>query len=286
MMKRIYIILLLLACVLNAYAIKVVFRLDDPTVRYDSVHSRLIQLFIDNDVPLSIGVIPCDSSEMAYEPNDTGYLELLQSPLIEVCLHGLTHQKIEDKGEFGALDGAESKRRIAKGKAILSQRIGKDIVTFIPPWNVINDSIPYILAEEGFKVISGELFVESLERMPKGVDIMYIPETLGHLMAHHGVLKAARETIFRHSSDDAVCVIMIHAYDFPDENAWTELNDMLEDCKADSEVELYTFSSLYESEEKMDRALYKANLLPADYLKSFYKKELCIEHGYAMLYKY
>lgn len=193
MMKRIYIILLLLACVLNAYAIKVVFRLDDPTVRYDSVHSRIMQLFMDKEVPLSVGVIPCDSNGVAYEPNDSAYLALLHSPLIEVCLHGITHQRkleIESQNAY-----AERRQRIVKGKTILSDRLGKNVITFIPPWNVINDSIPYILAEEGFKVISGELFVESLERMPKGVDIMYIPETLGHLMTRHGVLNAAKKGI-------------------------------------------------------------------------------------------
>lgn len=67
-------------------------------------------------------------------------------------------------------------------------------------------------------------------------------------------------------------MVMIHAYDFPDENAWTELNDILEDCKADSKIELYTFSSLYESGEKMDRARYKANLLSSGLSKIIMQK--------------
>ena len=81
----------MLLCGVYAHAVKVVFRLDDPTVQYDSVHNRILQLFAEKDVPLSVAVIPCDSNENAYEPNDSAYLALLNAPNIEVCLHGFTH---------------------------------------------------------------------------------------------------------------------------------------------------------------------------------------------------
>lgn len=264
MTKRYYIILLLLFCSMSVMAVKVVFRCDDPTVQYDSVNSRILQLFAEKEVPLSIGVRPCNGDEIPYEANDTAYLQLLRNKNFEICLHGYIHERRPNQGghgEFGGLDSNESERRITNGMAILSKYFDTKIVTFIPPWNAYNKDLPAILRDKGFRVISGELFKESLEWMPEDVEMCYMPETLGHLMEKYGIWNAARNSIFGCKDKEAVCVVMFHLYDLQDEKSWCLLEKLLDDCKKSDKVELYTFSSLLESGETVNRTRYKANLL-------------------------
>lgn len=255
---------------LNMHAVKVVFRLDDPTVLYDSVNNRILQLFAEKEVPLSIGVRPCNGDEIPYEANDTAYLQLLRNKNFEICLHGYIHERKANQGghgEFGGLDANESERRITNGLAILSKYFDTKIVTFIPPWNAYNKELPVVLIDNGFRIISGGLFDESLAWMPEDVDVSYMPETLGHLMEQEGMWNAARNSIFGRKERDAVCVVMFHKYDLSDEQSWKILEELLNECNISDNIELYTFSSLYASGEIMDYSRYKANLLYSGLVK-------------------
>ena len=91
MRKKCLLTLCALLFVLSANAVKVVFRLDDPRISYDSVHHRILELFIKNDVPLSVAVVPCTKDGNSYELNHSDYWECLNNPNIEITLHVLTH---------------------------------------------------------------------------------------------------------------------------------------------------------------------------------------------------
>lgn len=54
---------------------------------------------------------------------------------------------------------------------------------------------------------------------------------------------------------------MFHAYDLKDSTAWLQLESLLDYCKSDDRVELFTFSSLYESGETSNWLRYRANQL-------------------------
>ena len=85
---------------LQAYAVHVVFRLDDPTLQYDSVSMRAVKLFNQKQVPLSIAIVSCDKLEQPILPvthDYSLYLSELQNDNIELTLHGLTHQDINHK---------------------------------------------------------------------------------------------------------------------------------------------------------------------------------------------
>ena len=140
--KRLIALCAFFACVVSANAVKVVFRLDDPTVQYDSVHFRVFQLFVEKDVPLSIAVIPCSKTENAYEVTDSVYWSYINQPNIEIALHGLIHEDINNHGEFGVLSAEETNRRFYKGKEVLQKHISKSIKTFTPPFNATNLSFP------------------------------------------------------------------------------------------------------------------------------------------------
>lgn len=141
---------------------------------------------------------------------------------------------------------------------MLNVNINRDIITFIPPWNAVNGSIHDALVRNGFRVLSGELYEPAV---PTQYPLNYYPETLGDMMRIKGTWRAAEECIFGWNEHHAVCVVMFHAYDLPEKEAWDCLEELLDRCKADCNVELYTFASLLESGETADGMRYNANLL-------------------------
>lgn len=254
---KLNILIVMLLCVMNMHAVKVVFRLDDPTVQYDAVNNRIMQLFVDKGVPLSVGIIPCDRNEVAYVPDDSAYLVLLNSPTIEVCLHGLTHQRIK-LGEFRDIDSSEVERRIKKGIETLQPHIQQPIRTFIPPYNAFNRYLFEALKRNGIGILSCDLTNETLDCMSQDDEMTYLPETLLRQIDKNGVLDAARECIFSCKEKGAICVVMLHAYDFPNEDAIEQLDSLLSYVKQIG-GEFYTFTSLYDSGDKADYERHRVN---------------------------
>ena len=78
-------------------------------------------------------------------------------------------------------------------------------------------------------------------------------------MSQKGIWQAAEDAIFGCKEKDAICVVMFHAYDLPDEASWQRLSMLLDACKADTTVALHTFRSLYESGNLSSQYRYKAN---------------------------
>ena len=240
-------------------AINVVFRFDDPRLKIDSVTMRVVQLFNSKEIPLSIAVVPCNIVELPMLPTkaDSLYIAELQSNNIEIALHGLTHQNINNQGEFGGLDFAESVERIAKGKEVLENTLKKDITTFIPPFNAYNHFTEDAMIQNGLFILSADKYNKANHK-----DIEYYPETLGHLINQNGgIWKAARAAIMNSSESNAICIIMFHAYDLPNEETWQEFECLLNDCKNSSKVTLHTFQSLHNSGVQSNKLRYYANQL-------------------------
>lgn len=262
-MKRIIFILILFLNVLHIFAVKVVFRFDDPTISADSVTMRVLHLFNEKEVPLTIAMIPCDSAEQPYNVTDSAYIKELQKPNIEIALHGYNHANINQHGEFGTLDFPETNRRIKLGKEILESQLEKEIVTFIPPFNTINQHIPLAMLQNGMYILSSDMYDYLYE-----YGIQYFPETLDKSLAKKGFVAAAVDAI-DNAWDDEVCVLMFHHYDFKDEIVWKRLSNVIDSCIANPNVELYTLRSLAESGEYSDRYRYRANQLRSGLHKYF-----------------
>lgn len=253
-MKKILLIYILIVFgVLRTFAVKVVFRYDDLTFVADSVTMRVLHLFNDKEIPLTIALIPCDSAENPYAVNDSVYFKELLKPNIEIALHGYNHANINRQGEFGSLDFAETNRRVKLGKEILETRLGKEIVTFIPPFNTINQYIPQAMLQNGLYILSSDIYDYSYE-----YGIQYFPETLDKSLAKKGFVAAAVDAI-DFALDKEVCVLMFHNYDFKDEIAWRRLSDVIDNCIANPDVHLHTFRSLLESGDSSDYHRYRAN---------------------------
>ena len=257
-MRKLLIIYSLLMAV-QVHAVQVVFRLDDPRPVCDSVSMRVVQLFNAKNVPLTIAMGPCDNCENAITPpisTNSQYIAAIQQDNIELALHGLTHQNITGAGEFGGLDSIEAMRRIAKGKQALQAIFDKQITTFIPPFNAWNEYTLTAMRMHGMNVISADMFT------PIYADsVHYFPETLGHLMAQKGMWRAAEEAIMGCKEKDAVCVMMFHAYDLPDEQSWQQLESLLDTCLAREDVQCHTYQSLLAGGVESSATRYRANQL-------------------------
>ncbi len=254
-MRKIALICVFFLCYLDVHAVHVVFRLDDPTVAVDSVTMRVLHMFQEKQVPLSIAIIPCDSDELPFEVTDSVYFSMLQSSNIEIALHGFNHANINNGGEFGTIDSLETDRRIRMGKTILESKLGKEIVTFIPPFNSINKYVPKILQNYGIYILSSDMYDYSYDS-----SIQYHPETLDKSLARKGFVSAAVDAI-EHAHMDEICVLMFHHYDLECEKSWIRLNNILDSCVANPNVELHTFRSLYESGIYSNYQRYRANQL-------------------------
>lgn len=268
-MRKLLIICSLLMA-LQVHAIYVVFRLDDPRPVCDSVSMRVVQLFNAKQVPLTIAMVSYDSCENIITPpiiTSSQYFAEIQRDNIELALHGLTHQNINEAGEFGGLDSTEAVRRIAKGKQALQAIFDKEISTFIPPFNAWNEHTLTAMRMHGMNVISADMFT------PIYADsVHYFPETLGHLMAQKGMWRAAEEAIMGCEEKNAVCVVMFHAYDLPDEQSWEQLENLLDACKANEDVQCHTYQSLLASGVESSATRYRANQLRSG-LQKYYLHE-------------
>ncbi len=257
-MRKLLIICLIFVAV-QAHAIHVVFRLDDPSLQYDSVSMRAVKLFNHKQVPLSIAIVACDELEQPILPithDDSLYLLELLNDNIELTLHGYNHQDIERHGEFGGISYIEAHRRIQIAKDVIKKSTSKDIVTFIPPFNAFNDSTLVAMMDNGLHILSADMYGPATNP-----NIQYYHETLGHLMAQKGMWQAAEDAIFGCKQKDAICVVMFHHYDLPDEASWQRLEKLLDACKVNENVQCHTYQSLLASGVESSAIRYRANQL-------------------------
>lgn len=262
MLKKLLVFYLLFVAA-HLHAAHVVFRFDDSTMSADSVTMRVLHIFQEKQVPISIGIIPCDSNELPFEVTDSVYLSMLQSSNIEIALHGFNHANINNGGEFGTIDSLETDRRIRMGKAILESKLGKEIVTFIPPFNSINKYVPAILQNYSMYILSSNMYDYSYNS-----SIQYYPETLDKFLIRKGFFLAAVDAI-ENAHKNEICVLMFHHYDLENEKSWIRLNNLLESCVANPNVELHTFRSLYESGIYSNYQRYRANQFKSGAQKYF-----------------
>ena len=267
-MKRNYLVIFAALCLhcLPILSVNVVFRYDDLTLNPNETDKKVVELFSELNVPLSIAVIPCDSNEQPIPLTDSTLLTQLQSSNFEIALHGLTHQDLQHQGEFVALNKEETYRRIHKGKQILESATGKTINTFIPPYNAINTYVPLALQRDSISILSADMF----NNIRGGVQ--YYPETLGHLMKQTGIWNATQTTISHCKETDAICAVMFHAYDLSTDNDWQQLQNLLAYCQSSPDVCLYTFSSLCGSGKHSHYIRYRANQLESGLQKRFLQR--------------
>ncbi len=142
----------------------VIFRMDDPqpSWQFDKLR-RAVNLFIEERVPVTLGVIPKvmnRSTVLENEPFLSYIRELiyLHGDLIEIAQHGLTHlplSKVGGASEFAGLPLNKQEKMMKEGKAILSSMDPRvKIRSFIPPFDTFDNNTLEAARDLGFIVFS------------------------------------------------------------------------------------------------------------------------------------
>ncbi|GBC98805.1 D-inositol 3-phosphate glycosyltransferase [bacterium HR17] len=130
----------------------VIFRDDDLCAWSDPTHEdRLLQLFNEHGVPVTLGVVPRVRGWRLDENRAVlRLLERAQADGHELALHGLEH----DHHEFERLPIDELRRRLDEGQRLLRSWFGEPATTFIPPGNAWKPDLLRCLADNGVQVLS------------------------------------------------------------------------------------------------------------------------------------
>ena len=203
--------------------INVVFRYDDYSSKSTTeIEQRIIDLFHDDGISITFGVIPFSLVDDTLEQSGANLLQLtpekeaflkagFESGVIDVALHGYTHKAInpEVPSEFTGSDYSTQLEKITEGKKYLESLINAPITLFIPPWNRYDLNTLQALEELGFSTISAGEGGEA----PETSKLEYLPATIDLPQIQEAVYVA------RNSSDkQPLIVVLLHDYDFKEHN--------------------------------------------------------------------
>ncbi len=218
----------------EAEQINIVFRYDDVVLRNDSIDMKIIRLFQQHNIPLVLGVIPCDINEKTVLDPLSSFLSMLKEAVrkgdIEIALHGLTHRKMTPYGEFKGLSFEEQNRRIKKGKHFLDSIFREPVITYIPPWNAHDENTVRALKANGIFIVSSSIY-------DIWTGTTYYPMSTSDFHELEGL-------ILNNQTFGGVGVVMMHRYDFTNHKSLDELDTTLTLLQKNKAVHLYTFRQL------------------------------------------
>jgi len=141
----------------------VIFRNDDIQPHYRADTMRAVdQVFIEEDVPVTAGVIPAIGGEQL-DPNGElcQYLRSQKQThpqTFEYALHGYTHQQrttFSGGSEFGGVPPERQQELIQDGTQVLQACLDETPTTFIPPLDTYDNATATALSAEAYEVVSG-----------------------------------------------------------------------------------------------------------------------------------
>lgn len=245
----------------------VIFRNDDIQPWYKTERMRAVdQVFIDEDVPVTLGVIPNGGGDLPLTDDEATceYLGSLQNDhpgQFEMALHGYTHQPETDfygGSEFGGLPYDEQSKRLADGERILGECV-EPSKTFVPPMNTYDEATVRALNEGGYTTVSGgEWFTdEYYSRTGMGNETTYfkaggvhhVPET--HPFEDWDEYDGSGEVPLKDTEtltaefdethdENGVYVQMIHYQYFTTEERLEQLRELIQHMKSTGDVGFMT----------------------------------------------
>jgi len=212
--------------------VTVVFRYDDYAARYPgegaeqyarrvATDEALIDTFRRHRIAVTVAVQPYASDyvnkgvETEYNALDDDRRRILilgeglDDGTIEVALHGYAHHALVTDprpSEFAGLSMPVQQYRIATGRRLLRQWLGRPIEIFVPPYNTYDETTLHVLANEDFRVISGSCRFGP-QANPR---LLYIPQNSGNRL-RRGLSLVRRAN---RCEDHAFVVYMLHPFDF------------------------------------------------------------------------
>lgn len=231
--------------------INIVIRYDDFTMVNDSVNEKVIRLLHKHNIPVVLGVIPCDGNENLIKDKKYPFFEYLKECVkrgtVEIALHGLNHKRMTPKGEFAGLSYDEQFRRIKKGKNLLDSIFETKIITYIPPFNSHDINTSNALKANNMFIVSSSVYDVWSEAVfyPLSIDDFTQLDVL----------------VVNNQSYGGIIVVMLHPYSFVSKGSFNDLESILEELKENKNVHFDTFSGLE------DKKIYVNNIQSQEQIK-------------------
>ena len=251
----------------GAGRIIVCFRCDDifalkghPDGRLYETKKKIIEIFRDNGIPLTLGVIPAVHMSVSGHPPayrkltpDDPVASLLKGVAhdrgFEIALHGLTHRpnSISRVSEWIGLPREEQISRIGTAKKILQEALGGvRVKTFVPPWNSFDLNTLEAVKANGLEYLSGDTGIvrnrpfairSSEEREYFKVNMVPATCSLAEFRHAAGLALGDRPR--------SMLVVVFHPYDFPEYGKargtaafdLPGLNGLLREIRSDARME-------------------------------------------------
>lgn len=163
-------------------------RIDDvcPTMNSENF-SRLKDMLHQHDIKPIIGIIPdnADPKLMTEQPKDTFWMDMksLSEKGWIIAQHGYRHEYItpnggllgiNQKSEFAGLSYERQLEKIALGKKILEERLGRSITWWMAPAHSFDENTCRALVDLQFKYISDGIALTPFQRF----GLTWIPQQL------------------------------------------------------------------------------------------------------------
>ncbi|MGC3978991.1 MAG: DUF2334 domain-containing protein [Paludibacteraceae bacterium] len=231
--------------------LQVVFRYDDFMLVNDSTNEKVIRLLNKYNIPVALGVIPCDASENFKLDKDYRFLPelkaLVRNGSVEIALHGLTHQRMTPYGEFKGLSIEEQTRRIKKGKYLLDSVFDNYLSTYIPPWNSHDQNTVKALKSNNIYIVSSTVY-------DVWAETVYYPMTTDNFEGLNGLIED-------NQSLGGIIVVMLHPTNFKSTKSFRDFEQILIQLQKDKDITFYTFRGLE------DAGIYVNNIQSEDQMK-------------------
>lgn len=198
----------------------IILRLDDVESYTWGVTEMMITDTLNRGIPLTLGVIPL------HLENNSGLVDLIQDRRcdLEIALHGWNHRG--DIPEFSGIGKGVAFDKLKRGKMYLEELFGVEVITFIPPQNVISRKAEGALSAAGFKILSSE----GVDYLDYDVSTYDFPNK--RVVPTSEVIEKCTDAFI----EDNVCVIMLHPQDYAtdevlDTEKYTEYTLLLDELE-------------------------------------------------------
>ncbi|MEI6821262.1 MAG: DUF2334 domain-containing protein [Bacteroidota bacterium] len=194
---------------------EIILRIDDYGIDNNEFYDKILPIIKRTKCKLTIGVVPYKKVDnRIIEINDTLLkklkLYIVDNQYIEIALHGFTHENLlnhPDASEFYKQGYDKQSEKIELGKALLEEKLGVQVTTFIPPWNSYDFNTTNVLVSKGFKCISAASY-GMIDFKNQNPNLMYIPYSI-----------ELTDFIFKNINEisnykEGVSIVLFHAYDF------------------------------------------------------------------------
>jgi peptidoglycan/xylan/chitin deacetylase (PgdA/CDA1 family) len=260
---------------------KVVFRYDDYALIPSEINDSITNIFIENKIPLCLGVIPFDTANsLIFNLNRQQLNDLklkIQTGKIEIALHGYNHKNQlgipffahKSFSEFADVNRGTQYEKLAKGKRTLDSLLQINTNIFVPPFNTYDKNTLKVLEDLHFDIISGSMSGPSLRN-----NIKYIPATCENFSELPGIISRFRNR-------NVTIVVYFHGYSFNEVSSqysnttralitFRQLDALLKRVKQQN-VSFYSFSDLAGTAD-YNYSLYRANSFKYNLLKKVLNK--------------